>query len=386
MKVVLLTTSFPLREEDVSGIFVQRLATALTRHVDLTIIAPAGREKPDNGPYRLRAVRYAPRKCRVLAHSGGGIPDAIRRKDPRLIFLFTLIPALFLRTWFEARKADIVHGNWSIPSVIGALAARLAARPAVATLRGEDFTRALSSRIFRFFLQTSLRLNHYTICVSQAMAQDLKEAYPVYAEKIRFIPNGVSTVKPGIREDFRYPIRLLTVGSCIQRKRQDMILRAMGTAPNSGHFVLRIVGDGPLKSEIYRLAERLGISDHVELVGSVPPEEVGRHLEWADAFVLPSESEGRSNALMEAMAAELPVIASDIAGSQELVGNHCGFLFENGNTDDLAKRLDQVKNDPDAALAKGKQAGERIVSLGVTWDNCAENYLEIYQSAISYGK
>ena len=382
LRVVLLTTSFPLRQDDVSGVFVRRLATALGRLVDVTVVTPAGKDEPEESPFRLCPVRYAPRKWQRLAHFGGGIPDAIRRRDPKLIFLVSLIPALFIRTWREARRADLVHGNWSVPSVIGAIAAKLAGCPAVATLRGEDVTRAKASRVFRFFLEMAVVLNARVFCVSEAMTSEMRRLYPTRAWKIEFVPNGVVLGSGKRSKAFHSPVRLITVGSCIERKRQDLIIKAMAEPRLRGRVTLKLIGDGPMRPALSELARTLGVEDQVSFVGAVLPHRVEEELMAADVFVFSSESEGRPNAVLEAMASGLPIVASDISGVRELLGDGCGRLYEPGNSGALARVLGDLMEDEHKAYRLGKFARQKLRKLGLSWEGSAQCYLANYESSL----
>ena len=383
LRVVLLTTSYPLREDDVSGVFVRRLATALSRLVDIIVVTPAGKNAPDSSHFRICPVRYAPRRWQCLAQSGGGIPDAIRRRDPKLVFLISLIPALFIRTWREVRRADLVHGNWSIPSVIGAIAARLAGRPAVVTLRGEDVTRAKASRVFRFFLKLSVVLNARVFCVSEAMTSEMHRLYPTRASKIEFVPNGVVLGSVKRSKAFHSPVRLVTVGSCIERKRQDLIIRAMAEPRLRGRVILRLIGDGPMRPALSELARTLGVEKQISFAGAVPPYRVEEELMAADVFVFSSESEGRPNAVLEAMACGLPIVASDIAGVRELLGDGCGRMFEAGNSKQLAEILEDFMDEPYEALQTGNSARRKTDQCGLTWEQCAEKHLMAYERCMS---
>jgi len=386
MRIALVTTSFPLSRTSSAGVFIQRLAVALAKHSQVTVLTPDSSDTDScdsHKPYELRVFRYAPKRYQKLTQVAGGIPDALHRRDPACIFLVTLLPLLFINALVVARKVDLIHGNWSIPSAIAALAGRIVGTPSVSTLRGEDYTRARSSRLFRFMLKVSLRLNIYTICVSEAMTDGLRKMLPQHAHKVRFIPNGVAGYPIQQKPFPNGRIRLLTIGSCIERKRQDLILEAISDPSLRGHFILRVVGEGPLQSRLTQLAEEMDITDQLELVGAVPPEDIFRHLEWANVFILSSESEGRPNALMEAMAGGLPVVASDIDGIRELLAGDSGLLFESGSANQLKQCLGTLMQYPEMAIELGNRAKQRIDDLNLTWSKCSTEYTNLYRTIIS---
>jgi colanic acid/amylovoran biosynthesis glycosyltransferase len=106
---------------------------------------------------------------------------------------------------------------------------------------------------------------------------------------------------------------------------------------------LSVVGDGPLLEGIKRDVTRRGLDDHVHLVGAVPSDEVVVYYQQADVFCLPSFAEGVPVVLMEAMACELPVVATEITGVPELVEDGVsGYLVTPGRADLLADALSRL--------------------------------------------
>ena len=104
---------------------------------------------------------------------------------------------------------------------------------------------------------------------------------------------------------------------------------------------LVLIGDGPLRARLTMLAEELEIADAVIFTGKV--STVREHLKILDVFVLPSTTEGFGLVLLEAMEAELPIIASNISALPEVLGE-CGLLFEMGNSVDLAMKINSLES------------------------------------------
>ncbi len=289
---------------------------------------------------------------------------------------------MFLACLRLAGKVDLVHGNWSVPGVIAALAARLRHKPSVTTLRGNDVTRAARSRLFQWLLNACLSLNRYTVVVSEVMQADLRQRYPKRADRILFIPNGVDLADAMAHPPFHSPLRLLTVGSLIRRKRMDTLLDALSHLQSYAEARLRIVGDGPESSDLRKQVSRLGLADRVELLGAVPPAEVSQHLSWADIFIFSSASEGRPNAVLEAMAAALPIVATDIPGVRELIAPDAGLLFPMGDAEALANGIRALIADPGHARDLARSARSKIEHSDLTWATAARRYTALYADVL----
>src|SRR5690606_5424467 len=134
---------------------------------------------------------------------------------------------------------------------------------------------------------------------------------------VPIVPNGVdtavapSTVNATARSTD--PVPLLFVGRLAPQKRCDVLIDALGQLKHL-HFRLDIVGDGPDRAQLEAEVDAAGIADRVTFSGWVPREHIGEHFRSAGVFVLPSHVEGMPNAVLEAMAHGLPVVATDVAG------------------------------------------------------------------------
>lgn len=130
---------------------------------------------------------------------------------------------------------------------------------------------------------------------------------------------------------------------------------------------LALVGTGPLEGRLRREAAALGIADRVSFLGN--RTDVWRILRSADAFVLSSFYEGMSNALLEAMTAETPIVATDLPENRTLVGPDAALLVPRRDSTAIASALREILADPNAALGRAKRARrsvERDFSIGKT--------------------
>jgi glycosyltransferase involved in cell wall biosynthesis len=157
--------------------------------------------------------------------------------------------------------------------------------------------------------------------------------------------------------------RILFVGRVTGEKQIDVLLNAVTKLPAALDAKLEIVGGGDQLKNLQHLAETLGISDRVTFTGYVTDEELRQAYTRASVFAMPSIAELQSIATMEAMASALPVVAADAMALPHLVHDgENGYLFEPGDTDDLAGRLEHVLTLPKDQLDALKNASLRIVA------------------------
>jgi glycosyltransferase involved in cell wall biosynthesis len=144
------------------------------------------------------------------------------------------------------------------------------------------------------------------------------------------------------------------------------------------HLVL--AGDGPIRNTLAIKVHRLGLEARVHLLG--PRRDVCSLLKAADVFAFPSRAEGLPNALLEAMAAGCPIVATDVAGCRDLIEHERnGLLVPYGDSRALTDALDRLLNDSTLALQLGRRACETVTAhwqIGETYDG----YESLYRSVL----
>lgn len=385
IRVCLLTTSYPLHPKATSGIFVKRLADALRKKVKVIVVTPDD-NKTLLPPTDTIAFRYAPKKKQQLSHLEGGIPVALKKSKTNYIYMASLLINFFLASLRHGKNSDILHANWSIPGIIAGLVGLLIRKPAITTLRGEDVHRAHSSSLFKLSLYSCILLNKRIICVSTDMQESLHTLFPRKAKKILHIPNGVDTCFSKLAEPDKKTtdrLVLLCVGSLIKRKDFATVIKALPHCETRNNLLLCIAGAGPEHSNLAALAEALNVSTAVRFLGSVAPDAIYLEYQKADIFIIASRSEGRPNALIEAMSTGLPVIGTRISGITELIeDNISGCLFEPGEHMELAHLIDSLVRSQDMRNKVGKNARNSIERKCAGWETTAFEYFSIYTSLI----
>ncbi|MET7694868.1 glycosyltransferase family 4 protein [Streptomyces sp. NPDC005483] len=213
------------------------------------------------------------------------------------------------------------------------------------------------------------------IALTAAQAAFLTQTYRVPAERVHIVPNGVGDAYfMPVREMGPGRMNLLYVGRLGAQKNVARLLDAMHLTRRDVR--LRIVGDGELRGRLQEQAARLGLRN-VEFSGGLLGEDLVKAYADADAFVLPSDKEGMPLVVLEAMAAGLPVVATDVPGTRELVQD-TGLLAA-PEPAALATAIDAVAGDLELRARLARASAER--SRNYSWDTVARLVDDVYAKA-----
>ena len=208
-------------------------------------------------------------------------------------------------------------------------------------------------------------------CVSESVADFAARTIGIPPAKLVVIPNGIplEDFQPGDRSrarvDLGIPLHAVvvgTVGRLRPVKGTSHLLEAWSRlASDHPNAILLLVGGGPQQAALERMSRRLGISEHVRFLGN--RADVPALLRGMDVFVLPSLWEGMPNAALEAMAVGLPVVATAVGGTPEVVVDRVtGLLVPPGDPDALAESIARLLYDPDLRYKMGRAGRERVVN------------------------
>ena len=293
------------------------------------------------------------------------------------------------------KQYDIIHIHQVLkPAFIGVLGGKILKKPTIAktgssginsdviTLKSELFGNAMFK-----FIQRHLNI---LVAPSKQSADDFLAA-GLDSDHIQFIPNGIEIPERNKKSyTLAHPPKLISVTRFLRVKGVDILLQAFGTVHKG---ILHILGDGPLKQELQILADNLCIANQVIFHGRV--SDVAERLPKADIFVLPSRAEGMSNALLEAMAAGLPCIATNVGGNIDLLApellkdnstkiplskffiGSAGILVNSEDAEGLAKAIEYILSDESLRKQLGETACKRV-KLGYSIEAVAKRYIEIY--------
>jgi glycosyltransferase involved in cell wall biosynthesis len=280
----------------------------------------------------------------------------------------------YLRVFFNLVGAmrrfrpDVVHGIGPLGNVFGTLAAWLIGCPVrVASQHNPAQT---FHPLMRFLDRMLGTLGVYTgnIAVSDAVWDSYSTWPQSYLQRLQVIQNGTprresSQPKEDARARFDIPADafvLGNVGRLAPQKNQMFLFDVLPELPDT-HLV--IAGDGELRSEYEAAIREKGIENQVHLLGSIPDSAMPEFYRALDVFVLPSEYEGLPIALIEAMQAELPIVASDIPPVCEVLlpeqGQPAGCILSTDDAGSWIESIRALKSRPEEAEKLAYFAGQR---------------------------
>jgi glycosyltransferase involved in cell wall biosynthesis len=282
-------------------------------------------------------------------------------------------------------RPDVVVAFFGLPS--GAIAwvlNKLYGIPYIVSLRGGDVP---GFRPYDFWLyhRIAVPLLHpiwrraAAVVANSAGLRALAERFDSTVD-IAVIPNGVDVKQHPVQPREWMPPRILSVGRVVHQKGLDIAMKALAGL-HTLDWSWRIAGDGPEMPALKRTAMLRNIADRVVFLGWQGVEELRKEYADSNLFLFPSRHEGMPNAVLEAMASGLPVVASNIAGNEELVVHgKTGFLFPAEDATALETALKDLLTDCDRRVEMGG-AGRKRVEEGYGWRHVAEEYLKLLEEA-----
>ncbi len=243
------------------------------------------------------------------------------------------------------------------------LLAFLSARPVIFHLHGGGFREFFErdcGPLGRAWVRTVLRKAAHVFVLSPRWAAWVRTVAPT--TRLQVIPNPAPVVKARHEKIANADPMLLFLGAIIEKKGVFDLLKAVaGLCERYPRLRLVLAGTGAAESLVKARANLLGISDQVELPGWVDAQARDECLAQADVFVLPSYFEGLPMSVLEAMAAGLPTIASDVGGIPEVIAHGAdGLLIVPGDVADLMRCIDKLLADPALRASMGKAAQRKV--------------------------
>ena len=289
-----------------------------------------------------------------------------------------------IRAIIERDGIDLVHAHGYKANFYALLAGRVAEVPVTATCHnwlGKSRSMRAYARLDRYLL----RFFDGVAAVSRSVAEQL--GHVGTRQRVRVIPNGVPAPGPGIGSGLADQIRMgdrIVVGTVARLSAEKgtsvLIEAAAKICPDFPQALFVVVGDGPLRSSLEARVRELGMKEQFLFAGE--RNDVDQIYRSFDVYVLPSFQEGMPMALLEAMAAGLPVVATKVGGVPDLVCDpSVGTLVEPGDPTAIATGIRDLLSDQSRRERMGSNARRRVETQ-FSAAAMAQNYVELYQEAL----
>lgn len=264
----------------------------------------------------------------------------------------------------RAEGIEALHSHLFGPVTAGALAARLAGVRSVGTLH-DVYSITDKPRRIRL-LQLAALLGSRLVTVSRDMERLYRATGYFPRRWLATVYNGVEMAEPdpaaaaAARVELGLPQAarvVLCVGRLVPLKRHEILIRALAEIPRPHPMYLVCAGDGPRLGALRELAANRGVADRVRLLGN--RDDVPRLLQLADAFALASVTEGLSCSILEAMAAGVPPLVTDVGGNRELVADGESGLLLAAEPAAFAAQMKRLCAQPEVFARMGRASAER---------------------------
>lgn len=367
LKALFITPVYPSKDNPVPGIFIHRIAEALSSlNVSVTVVHPVPWVPlPD---FLLSKVWRYYKKLPAFDVTTSGVRIIRPRyfSYPRSTVWGVADRLIFhsLKKQIKARiiDADIIHAHFGYPmGCVALLLKKMMGVPCVCTFRGDDIN-VLPERssLYRRRTERILRESDLVTSVSQSLADKARQ---IYDRPIRVLYNGVklptnhqSLTKAEAREALNLDEKsfyVLYVGALIEKKglrELSEVIEGFGDPDTKFIFI-----GAPINA-----AEPVVLPPGCIQLGWQSGDVVSKYMSAADVLVLPSYGEGMPNVVVEAAAACLPIVATAVGGVTEILNDDTGTLIEPRSADAIRSALTHVKTNYEEACAKARRLQARV--------------------------
>jgi glycosyltransferase involved in cell wall biosynthesis len=298
--------------------------------------------------------------------------------------------ALRLYRYLKIERIDVVQCFDFYSNLFAIPVARVAGVPVILAARREEST--IKTPLQRWVQRKCYGFATGVIANAHSIREAVINEEHVDSHRVWAIPNGLDVqafdeqtrkAKPSGTGSHGKELRIAVVASLRPEKGHGVFLGAVAIlAPRYPDAEFLIAGDGPMRGQIETQIDQLGLQGRVHLLGAI--RAIPEFLKTLDCLVLPSvTNEGFPNAVMEAMAAGLPVVATDTGGTRDLViDGDTGFVVRPKNVEELAARLETLCRDAELRCKMGEAGRWRVVN-NFTTQHMARQYEDLYKTLLS---
>lgn len=305
----------------------------------------------------------------------------VHGKRIRFFSTFFLLMNIFFH--LKSIKPNIVHVQQiSLMCIPAFFSKKLLKKPYIVYGRGSDVYHM--SFFWRKISKVFLKNSDKVIVLTENMKRELQK---IYFGEILVIPNGIdlNNYRNLLKSNSKINNKkiIIFVGTLSPLKGLKYLIKAMKIIHTKmENAILMIIGDGEDRKSLKELVTTLDLEKEVIFIGKIPNNDVSKYLIEADVFVLPSISEGFPNVILEAMAAGLPIVSTNVYGLSEIIINEeNGYLVEPKNPQQLANRLLQILENPLKSKNFSNNNIEEVKKY--SWNNIIGYLEEVYLKVLA---
>jgi glycosyltransferase involved in cell wall biosynthesis len=386
MKILVYTSVYRLPHEAYGAPFTEQLVRALQKLTDVTVVCPTP-WYPKSRPFRFNpkwsALAGVPARCvmdgiEVFYPKYPMIPKFSGMLQPSLQAVTSLG---LIRKLQRSGKIDIINARWIYPDgVAAAWIGRRLRIPVVLSALGCDINLYSTYRVRGAQIRWALAKADHITTVSQPLAEKVIRL-GVDPARVTCELNGVDLDRFRVRDASDIPMSayLLAVARLSEEKGIPTLVQALHILKRREALTFRtiIIGDGPQKARLQEDISRCELTHGVSLIGAVAHSQVDAWMRNAYALCLPSLREGMPNAVLEALASGLPVVASRVGGIPDIINATNGLMVEPGSAENLADALQ-------LAFARKWDARQIRASVeNMSWAHAAAVQMDIFRRVLS---
>jgi glycosyltransferase involved in cell wall biosynthesis len=371
MKVLLVTTSYPDYPGSQRGIFIRKLCLELIKNgLDVLVLTPrilsqSAYFEDDSG---IKVYRFwFPSNNKQLNQM-----DSIRVIPMAIYMVSGLFKALHLILKY---KPDVIHGNWIVPTgLIAAIAGRILRVPVLNTAHGMDL-RISERQPIRALFDLAVKLSDKTVVVSPSM----KDRETLRNTEV--IPMGVDEVFFRIHPGRETKTVVYTRSLEPVYDAETLIRSVPSVIKIIPDAKIVIAGTGSQETRLKSLTQEIGATAHIRFLGHIPSDQIPVLMEQASVYVSPAIADGTSPALLEAIAARLTPVVTDIDANRSLVSDgKDGYLYRPRDAEDLAGKIIKALSGtiPISVLDEKSQ----VMRNSISWSSIARGFIRIYHQLI----
>ena len=358
MKIGIIVKEFPPNIIGGTETQAMRLAEHLSKRHDVTVFTKKYNTKKNyrySGKYQI--VRVPSIACNSFLST--------------LTFVLLVIPYVYIK------KCDFMICMMIYPNgFLGYILNKITGTPYMSWIRGGDWYFIQNNRFKMWMVSKVVRKSYKypVIAQTEIIKRDVLSVYP--NANIKIIPNGVSISGKIANGD-----KIYFIGSLEERKGVEYLIKAMKNINKE----LVIVGDGPDREKLKELCRQCDVN--CTFKGRINPLYIQEELLNARVLVLPAvlyrgaPSEGLPNVILEAMSVGLPVVATNIAGTPDVVKEEeTGFIVEPANVDELVSKISEIVNNQSLWKKMSENCLREVERY--SWDNIIKKIDEVYESCV----